>query len=159
MLSDYFRVRSLLNLNATSVKAITSFIIAKTSWNTLPVLQRATEIRSYKLNCLRSSSYVSSKCTSGQCKIRRSTDITLLHMLSIAEPSRTIDNNKKIESKATPPLLAIHASDSSKVNKSCFWLRLYSSTTATARERHAELCRIADRKQTSYPRNLWKHLV
>jgi len=69
MLSDYLRVRPLLNLNATSVKAITSFIIAKTSWNTLPVLQRAAEIRSYKLNCLRSSSYVSSKCTSGQCKI------------------------------------------------------------------------------------------
>jgi len=50
----------------------------------LPVLQRISEIRNRKIcvNCLRSSSHASSKCTSGSCKVCQAKHNTLLHAAS-----------------------------------------------------------------------------
>jgi len=151
MLSGYRRARLPLNLNATSVKENTSFIIAKTSWH---FQYHKAEICRRKLcvNCLRSSSHASNKCTSGQCKVCQARHNTLLHMPSAADPS-TNTTDKEVAPKATPPLsvLANYASESFNisVNKSCFRLRLCSSATATARAGRVELCWIADRKRTS----------
>jgi len=74
-----------------------------------PVSQRLAEIRSRKLcvNCLRSSSHASSKCTSGQCKICQAKHNTLLHMPSAADPS-TNNTDKEVGPKATsPPFLLL----------------------------------------------------
>jgi len=115
----------------------------------LPVSQRAAEIRSRKLcvNCLRSSSHASSKCTSGQYKVCQAKHNMLLYMPSATDPS-TNNTDKEVASKATlpPSVLATHAFDL------CF--RLCSSATATARAGRAKFC--LDRKRISYPRNLWK---
>ncbi|XP_011069285.1 PREDICTED: uncharacterized protein LOC105155080 [Acromyrmex echinatior] len=81
----------------------------------LPVSQRAAEIHSRKLcvNCLRSSSHESSKCTSGQCKVCQTKHNTLLHMPSAADPS-TNNTDKKVASKEIPPpsVVRTHASGS-----------------------------------------------
>jgi len=64
------------------------------------------EIRSRKLcvNYLRSSSYASSKCISGQCKVCQAKHNTLLHMPSATDPS-TNNTDKEVILKATlPPL-------------------------------------------------------
>jgi len=80
----------------------------------LAVSQRVAEIRSRKLcvNCLRSSSHASSKCTSDQCKVCQTKHNTLLHMPSTTEPSTNID--KEVVFKAIPPfsVLASHVSRS-----------------------------------------------
>ena len=70
----------------------------------LPISQRLAEIRSRKLcvNCLRSSSHASSKCTSGQCKVCQAKYNTLLHIPSAADPS-TSNTDKEVAPKATPP--------------------------------------------------------
>jgi len=81
----------------------------------LPISQRVAEIRSRKLcvNCLRSSSHASSKCTSGQCKVCQAKHNTLLHISSAADPS-TINTDKEAAPKATPPpsLLSNYALES-----------------------------------------------
>ena len=81
----------------------------------LPVSQRDAEIRSRKLciNCLRSSSHASSKCTSGQCKVCQTKHNTLLHMSSAADSS-TNNTDKEVTPEATPPhsVLANYASES-----------------------------------------------
>ena len=85
----------------------------------LPVSQRV-EICSRKLcvNCLRSSSHASSKCTSGQCKVCQAKHNTLFHMPSAADPS-TINTDKEVAPNATSPpsFLANYASKSSKSEK------------------------------------------
>ncbi|XP_012056217.1 PREDICTED: uncharacterized protein LOC105619304 [Atta cephalotes] len=82
----------------------------------LPISQRFAEIRSRKLcvNCLRSSSHASSKCTSGQCKVCQAKHNTLLHIPSAADPS-TSNTDKEVAPKATPPpfLLSNYALESS----------------------------------------------
>ena len=67
-------------------------------------ITRIAEIRSRKLcvNCLRSSSHASSKCTSGQCKVCQAKHNTLLHILSAADPS-TSNTDKEVAPKTTPP--------------------------------------------------------
>ncbi|XP_018396137.1 PREDICTED: uncharacterized protein LOC108774503 [Cyphomyrmex costatus] len=84
-------------------------------WKTfvaLPVPQRAVEIRSRKLcvNCLRSSSHVSSKCTSGQCKVCHAKHHTLLHASSAAEAST--DKEDATKPTASSSVLAMHSSSS-----------------------------------------------
>ncbi|XP_018401697.1 PREDICTED: uncharacterized protein LOC108778883 [Cyphomyrmex costatus] len=78
----------------------------------LPVPQRASEIRSRKLcvNCLRSSSHVSSKCTSGQCKVCHAKHYTLLHASSATEAST--DKEDATKPTASSSVLAMHSSSS-----------------------------------------------
>jgi len=70
----------------------------------LTVSQKA-EIRDRKLcvNCLRSSSHASSKCTSGQCKVCQAKHNTLLHMPSAANSS-TNNTDKDVASGNFSPL-------------------------------------------------------
>ena len=81
----------------------------------LPVSQRHAEIRSRKfcINCLRSSSHASSKCTSGQCKVCQAKQYAT-HMPSAADPS-TSNIDKEVAPKAIPPpsLLSNYALESS----------------------------------------------
>ncbi|XP_020297156.1 uncharacterized protein LOC109861769, partial [Pseudomyrmex gracilis] len=58
----------------------------------LPVSQRTSKARSRKmcLNCLRSFSHVSSKCTSGSCKVCQAKHNTLLH--ATATPANSSDH-------------------------------------------------------------------
>jgi len=124
----------------------------------LLVSQRAAEIRSRKLcvNCLRSSSQ-SSKCTSGQCKVCQAKHNTLLHMPSAADLS-TNNIDKEVASKATPPLsvLATHNSRSFNSEQVMLSTAVMLVCDIDGSRRRVELCWIADRKRTSYPRNLRK---
>jgi len=79
------------------------------------VSQKAAEICKLCVNCLRSSSYASSKCTSDQCKVCQAKHNRLLHMPLAADFSTTHNNtDKEVASKATFPssVLAIHVSES-----------------------------------------------
>jgi len=100
MLSGH-HARPSLNLNAASVK---ENIYYCKNFVALPISQRLAEIRNHKLcvNCLRSSSHASSKCTSSQCKVCQAKHNTLLHISSAADPS-TSNTDKEGAPKATPP--------------------------------------------------------
>ncbi|XP_012058650.1 PREDICTED: uncharacterized protein LOC105621809 [Atta cephalotes] len=107
-----------------------------------PISQRIAEIRSRKLcvNCLRSSSHASSKCTSGQCK------------------PLTNNTNKEVVPNVTPPpsLLANYASESSNNEEamlSTAVVLVCDSDSLAGRVKHGW---IPDHKRTSQPRNLWK---
>ena len=78
-------------------------------------------------------------------------------MPSAADPS-TNNIDKEVASKEipSPSVVATHASgsfNSEQVMLSTAVVLVYDS------DGHVELCWIADRKRTSYPRNLWKHSV
>jgi len=85
----------------------------------------------------------------------RSARRTTIRCFIYLQQRSSTNTDKEVASKAIPPpsILTTHPSTA---NKSCFRLRLYSSATATTRAKCAELCWIANRKQTSYPRNLSK---
>lgn len=82
----------------------------------LQVPQRIAEIRSRKicLNCLRSSTHISNKCTSGGCKVCQAKHNTLLHVATAQQQAPNFsgssgkgnDNPKSAESAA---VVATHA--------------------------------------------------
>lgn len=82
----------------------------------LQVPQRIAEIRSRKicLNCLRSSTHISNRCTSGGCKVCQAKHNTLLHVTTAPQqapnPSDSSGKGNENPKSASPPaVVATHA--------------------------------------------------
>ncbi|KAG5339159.1 PIF1 helicase, partial [Acromyrmex charruanus] len=86
-------------------------------------------------------------CSNAKCQAKHN---TLLHMPSAADPS-TNNIDKEVASKEIPPSSVVATHVSGSFNSEQVML-----STAIVLAGRAELCWIADRKRTSYPRNLWK---
>jgi len=86
----------------------------------LPISRRIVEIRNRKicLNCLRSSSHVSNKCTSGGCKVCQAKHNTLLHLTDTvsSSPDPGGDRGGELATATSSALPVITASGSIGAN-------------------------------------------
>ncbi|XP_071577848.1 uncharacterized protein [Temnothorax nylanderi] len=85
----------------------------------LPIARRISEIRTRKLcaNCLRSTTHVANKCTSGSCKTCKAKHNTLLHAKTETESCDGNNNGENKTAATTTPSSAVVTHSSSTSDK------------------------------------------